>query len=154
MTKQIKTTNVIRAKLPRGWSDHSLENPDGPATFLRDISSEPSVLQVSFALQKAGEIPNPSREDLVKLANKTGEDMLLGNLIETSSGKCAFGIFGTAIFKSKQNPRTQIWYLSDGSNFILATHICVGDPQAEEVAEAQRIVSNLYISKRPFWKRR
>lgn len=141
----MKASRVIRVKLPRGWSDHSLENPDGPPTFLRDISNLPSVFQVSFALQRGGEIPNPSCEDLIELAKKVGENMPAGDLIETSSGKCAFGIFGTAVFTSNEFPRTQIWYLSDGCNFILATHICPGTPEPKEVTEAQTIVDSLFL---------
>ena len=143
---------IIKAELPDGWSDHTFEDPSGPVTFLRDESNEPGVIQITLTLYEDGKIPNPSCEDLIKLSTKVGENMPAGDLIETSSGKCTFGIFGTAIFKSKEFPRTQIWYLSDGFNFILATHIFAGFPEPEEVDEAQRIVSSLYIAKKPFWK--
>ncbi|MHC4532157.1 MAG: hypothetical protein ACYSXD_11445 [Planctomycetota bacterium] len=148
----MKEDELIRVKLPPGWSDYSHENPDGPATFIREINNEPSAFQVSFVLQKGGDTPNPSCEDLIEIARNTGEDIPAGDLVETSSGMCAFGIFGAAIFKSKETPRTQIWYLSDGHNFILATHICPEVPEPEELTEVQKMVNNLYISKRPFWK--
>jgi len=150
----MKANEVIKVKLPQGWSDYARENPEGPATFVRDINDEPSVFQVSFALQRSGEIPDPSCEDLIELAKSTGENMPAGDLIKTSSGTCVFGIFGTAIFKSKETPRTQIWYFSNGCNFILATHICPGVPEPDELTEVQAMVNDLYIAKRPFWKLR
>lgn len=143
----------IKVEIPVGWSDYAQNNPDGPATFIRDINNAHSVFQVSFAQYKDGEIPNPSQEDLVELAQNTGIDMLLGDMIDTSSGTCSFGAFGTAIFKSKENPHSQIWYLSDGHDFILATYICVEIPDNNELIEVQEIINRLYVSKKSFWKR-
>ena len=143
---------VIKVELPEGWSDCSHDNPEGPPTFIRDISNIPGVFQVSLTLYKDGEIPNPSSEELIDLATRTGKSMPAGDLVETSSGKCKFGKFGTAIFQSIDFPLTQIWYLSDGLNFILATHIFSGSPEAGEVEEGQRIVDTISISKKSFWK--
>ena len=148
----MKTNKVLKVKLSKEWSDHTHEYPNGPGTFIRHASKEPGVIQVSFTLYEKGEIPNPSCEDLIELAKKIGDNLPAGDLVETSSGRCTFGIFGTAIFKSKEFPRTQVWYLSDGYNFILATHICTALPEPEEVAEAQEIISSIFITKRPFWK--
>lgn len=104
----------IKVQLTDGWSDYSKENPDGPSLFLRDDSESPAPLQVSLTEYVAGEIPNPSEHDLVKLSEKTGNERDFGDLIETNSGDCAMGKYGTAIFKSNEYPRMQVWYLSNG----------------------------------------
>jgi len=149
----MKAAKILKVKLPAGWSDYSDENPNGPATFLRDISNTPGALQVSFALRVGGAPAVAIPEDLIELAKSTGESMLAGDLLETSSGACAFGVYGTAVFKSIEIRRTQIWYLTDKHDFLLATYISAGVPEPEEVAEAQEIINSLHITNRRFCRR-
>jgi hypothetical protein len=42
--------------------------------------------------------------------------------------------------------RTQLWYLSNGFDFVLATHVCCDEPEAAEIAEAQQIVGLIELS--------
>jgi len=148
----MNTSKNLNVKLPKGWSDYTHEYKNGLRTFLRHDSKESGVIQISVVSYKNGEIPNPSCKDLVELAKKTGENIPAGDVIETLSGNCTFGIYGTAIFKSEEFHRTQVWYLSDGYNFILATYICTATPEAEEISEAQDIINSIRIIKKPFWR--
>ncbi|MHC4215721.1 MAG: hypothetical protein ACYSWP_20430 [Planctomycetota bacterium] len=146
MRKRIKIT------LLPGWIDYSSENPEGPATYLRDASEVPGAFQVSLAEHIGREIPNPSLEDFVELASKTGETTGATEVIETVSGECRFGRFGSAVMRSKEYSRIQVWYLSEGYDFILATHICTENPDQTELAEVQEIVKELVLVERPWWK--
>jgi len=149
----MKAIKIIKVKLPAGWSNYSDENPNGPATFLRDISDAPGAFQVSLALQTGGTPAEATPEDLIELAKSTGKSMLAGDLVETSSGECLLGFYGTAIFKSKEIHRTQIWYLTDKRDFILATYICPGVPEPKEVEEVQEIINSVLITNRRFCRR-
>ena len=146
---------TIKVMLPEGWGDYSRDNPDGPPTFLRDASEVSGALQVSFALHDEGNAPNPSKEDLIDLAKNTGATMPVGEVVETSSGECRFGIFGSAVFGPSEMAHTQIWYLSDGQDFVLATHICAERPDGGEIGEAEEIVMGLTIVQtREKWTKR
>lgn len=142
----------VTVRLLPGWSDYSHQNPEGPATFLRDTSKVPGPLQVSFVGYRAGEIPNASLQSLVNMASDMGDTLGATEVVQTTSGDCAFGRFGSAVFRSAENPRMQVWYLSDGYDFILATHICGEEPDGSEVAEVEEIVKRLTVESRRWWK--
>lgn len=92
-----------------------------------------------MALYRGGPEPRPSPPDLVQLAAGMYRD--LGQLVGTDSGRGAFGAFGTALFRSHRVPRAQVWCLSNGCDFIFATHIFEKEPDRSEVLEAQEIVT-------------
>jgi hypothetical protein len=146
MRKRIKVT------LLPGWADYSHENPEGPATYLRQASEVPGPLQVSLMAYRAGEVPDPSPQELVSMAANVEIAPLSNEVIETSSGQCAFGHYGSAVFRSPENPHMQVWYLSNGYDFILATHICPEGVDPAEAAEAEQIVKALTVTTRPWWK--
>ena len=123
MGKVLEDIMHLKVKLLKGWADYSRENPDGPPTFLRDLSEVPGPLQISTWEYEGGEIPNPSEDDLKHMSVELGRKNF-GELVETSSGACTFGKMGTAVFHSGEYPRVQVWHLSNGKDFILATHIC------------------------------
>lgn len=138
----------IKIKLKPGWIDISRENPEGPATFIRENSSSPGVLQLSMTKYKGGKIPNPSYSDLVKLSTQTGKEKKFGKVTDTNSGDCVFGKYGFTTFSSKKIPFSRIWHLSNGKDFILVTYICSAKPDPKEIEEACEIV--LSIRKRKF----
>ncbi len=141
-------------KLPKGWADHSKENPDGPPTYLRDLSRVPGPLQFSLTLYRGGAIPNPSGEDLQKMCEEFGVQHAVGELVESHCGTCELGIFGTAVFQSAEYPRFQVWRVSNGRDFIMVTHICPEVPDPAEVTETQEIVRTVTIAaeSKPKWK--
>lgn len=118
-------------------------NPDGPTTFSRHGSS--SAFQVSWAEYRGGKLPEVTADGLMEMATSFGQTQGLGEMLESTTGDCKFGIFGTAVFRSAQHPRIQIWFISDGRDHIMATHICDCDPEASEIAEVQQIASNLAL---------
>jgi hypothetical protein len=144
----------LQVTLSAGWSDHSKENPDGPVTFLRDWSQESGALQVSWAEYRGGEVPNPSPETLVQLSSSAGMRAEFSELVDSFNGACAFGHFGSVVFRSCDYPRAQFWHLSDGRDFIMVTHIFGSTPDLREIEEAQEIVRSLVLvhAKAPWWR--
>jgi hypothetical protein len=116
---------------------------DGPATFCRANSS--SAFQVSWAEKKGGAIPNPSGKDLIAFALNFGAQNNFGEVVESRDGTCRFGNYGTAIFRSTKHSRIQLWIVSNGRDFIFATHICDQVPSNEEISEAQSIAESLAL---------
>lgn len=134
----------LSIKLPEGWSDYDC--PEGPPTYIREWSDDSGALQISWAEYTGGSLPNPSAIDLQHMAQEFGEKQGFGDVVESSSGQCVFGLMGTAVFSSSEYPRIQIWYLSNGRDFILVTHISSVEPDPIEVHEAQEIVRTMTIS--------
>lgn len=147
-------TIQAKVKLPKGWADHSDENPDGRPTYLRDLSSVPGPLQISLTLYKGGVIPNPTGEDLQKMCEEFGSQHSLGELVESHCASCEFGMLGTAVFRSAEYPRFQVWHVSNGRDFIMVTHICPEEPDPTEVTDAQEIVRSVTLTaeSKPKWK--
>ena len=131
----------LKIELFPNWAQH--DNPDGPATFCRTDGA--GAFQVSWAEHTAGKPPNIAAESCLAMAKTFGEKNNLGELIESNSGSCRYGLYGTATFRSDRDPRIQIWFISDGTNCIMATHVCNVDPDAAEVTEAQQIASTLAL---------
>jgi hypothetical protein len=69
----------------------------------------------------------------------------LGSQSARQCGPCVFGNMGTAVFSSPEFPRFQAWYISNGRDFIIASHTCAQEPDPEEVAEVQFIVSEVTL---------
>jgi hypothetical protein len=131
----------LKVQIPRHWARYN----DAGATFIRLTSEVSGALQFSFGEYKGGEIPNPTPQDLQQMAAGYGPAHNLGELLESSSGPCVFGAMGTAVFRSAENSRVQIWFLSNGRDFIMATHICCHEPDPAEIADAQEIVRQLTL---------
>jgi hypothetical protein len=83
-----------------------------------------------------------------------GAEQAIGELVESYCGTCELGVFGTAVYRSSEYRRFQVWYLSNGTDFVFATHICPGEPDGEEVAEAQEILRRLTLVAKsmPRWR--
>jgi hypothetical protein len=135
----------LRVKLLPNWTTE--KNPDGPATFVRTDSQDSGALQASLMTEyTGGKAPLPTVEGLIDLAQGHGERHAVGELVETAGGACALGRFGTAVFRSEEFPRMQLWYLSNGHDIVLASYICCTEPEPAEVEEAQQIVGTLGLS--------
>jgi hypothetical protein len=135
----------LRVFLLPNWAQ--ADNPDGPATFYRTDSDDSGALQVSYAEYKACKVPNQSPDDLVEFAQGSGQRHDAGELVGTHSGACVLGSFGAAVFRSAEYPRIQVWWVCNGRDFVLATHIGTVEPEAAEVSEAQEIVGMLLLSR-------
>jgi hypothetical protein len=132
----------LKIQLPKFWAQQS--NPDGPATFSRRGSS--NAFQVSWAEYRKGELPDPTTADsLQQMATSFGQKQGFGEMLGSESGDCTFGTFGNAVFRSAEYPRIQVWFISNGRDFIMATHICDREPEASEIAEVRQIASNLTL---------
>jgi len=90
-------------------------------------------------------LPDVTTAKLKDLATEFGQKKGFGEMLESSSGECRFGRFGSAVFSSVESPRIQIWFISDGRDHIMATHICDRNPEASEIAEAQQIADTLAL---------
>lgn len=105
----------LKIQLPMMWAQQ--DNPNGPATFCREAST--SAFQVSWAEYRGGKLPDVTNEKLKELATGFGPKSGFGEMLESSVGECKFGHFGTAVFRSAEHPRVQVWFISDGRDHIM-----------------------------------
>jgi hypothetical protein len=131
----------LKIELFANWAQQ--QNPDGPATFCRQGST--NAFQVSWAEYRGGRPPNAGTNEMKLLAAGFGPKQGFGEMLESSTGACSFGCFGTAVFASTEYPRVQVWFITNGSDHIMATHICDQEPGPEEVSEVQRIAESLAL---------
>src|SRR3954470_22278831 len=122
----------LKIELRPGWVQ--MENPNGPATFGCENGS--GAFQVSWAEYRGGELPaGVTPERLKQMAENFGRSKNFGMMGESSGGNCPYGMFGTAVFRSLTHARIQAWFISDGRDHIMATHICTTSPNENEIAE-------------------
>jgi hypothetical protein len=139
----------LKIWLPDKWVDLSDQNPDGPLTMAWDERAATGALQVSTAEYEGGPEPRPGEADLIQLAVSFGEEQGWGELMRSSSGKCVMGAFGAAAFKRIESIQPdapaycQVWFLSNGLDFVFVTFIAMEDPQDEEIAGAQQIAERI-----------
>ena len=142
----------LKIQLPTNWAQH--DNPNGPATFRREDGT--GAFQVSWAEYRGSKPLEVTTDKLKSLAVSFGPKHGLGEMIESSVGECVFGSFGTAVFRSAEHSRVQFWFISDGRDHIMATHICNREPDAGEVADVQHIARSLALGPelpaKPKWK--
>jgi hypothetical protein len=136
---------TLRVHLPPRWSDVTADNPEGGPTYVCDSHGLANPLQVSYALYRGGPLPNPSEADLIALAEGVRQAFEQTELLKTASGPCDFGHLGTVVFRSPEFPHVQSWCLSNGRDFIRATHICEISPEPDEVQAAEWIVHKLTL---------
>jgi hypothetical protein len=138
----------IVVHLPPHWIDSSKDNPNGPTTFHSTADNACGALQVSIQAEYvSGVIPNPSGDQLIAFAEsiafKDGEVDVRGR----KSDSCALGNYGTILVRSTDYSWLQVWVLSNGKDFVLATHLCIDEPSPAEVNEASWIVKNIKLTK-------
>jgi hypothetical protein len=141
----------LRIWLPDEWANTSDQNPDGPLTLCWDNPEASGAFQVSTAEYKRGEQPRPSKADLIKFAVEFGRSHQFGQLISSRSGACMMGAFGTAIFQrtNAMAPEApayfQVWFISNGLDFVFATFVAMTKPQDRELADAQLIAEAIDV---------
>jgi hypothetical protein len=139
----------LKIWLPDDWAN--VENPDGPLTMCWQAPDAVGAFQLSTAEYNGGAEPRPTETDLIELAVGFGEQHNWGELKKSSSGKCVMGSFGTAAFKPTSSmpddaPQyCQVWFLSNGLDFVFATFIAMQEPDDREVAAAQRVAEGVAL---------
>jgi hypothetical protein len=132
----------LKIELPTTWAQ--ADNPDGPATFFRPDGQ--GSFQVSWAEYRGGTLPTDvTADNLKQMAERFGQSKDFGKIIESSGGSCRYGVYGTAVFCSAEYPRLQVWFVSDGRDHIMATHICCAQPDPCEIAEVRQIAAGLAL---------
>ena len=116
----------LKIELPTTWAQ--ADNPDGPATFCREEGS--GAFQVSWAESRGGKLPTDvTAESQKEMAKNFGQSNGFGEMTESSGGSCRYGVFGTGVFRSTEHRRMQVWFVSDGRDHIMATHVCSAEPE-------------------------
>jgi hypothetical protein len=137
----------LKIWLPDDWAH--VENPDGPFTMCWQAPEATGAFQISTAEYTEGPEPRPSETDLIELAIGFGEENNFGEMTGSSRGKSVMGSFGTAAFRrTKSMPPDapvycQVWFLSNGLDFVFATFIATQKPDKREVAAAQKIAEGI-----------
>ena len=132
----------LAVSLPPGWTDISHDNVDGPPTYVRQGDASGS-LQISIQAQHAGGVdPDPTAEQLIALAEGVVLREESAEVRGRAAGQCVFGHYGTVLARVDAFSWVQIWVLSNGRDFMMATHICADEPSEVEVNEAGWIVKH------------
>ncbi len=139
----LNSSKHVQVELPSNWYAATAENPSGGATYRRFAPPGVGWVQISWAWYRGGPEPRPSDDDLMQLAS--GADF--GTAVRSTSGPCAIGRYGTAVYRSAESAYTQVWHLSNGRDFIFVTYVCSNPPDAAELCDVQAIVENLTIGK-------
>jgi hypothetical protein len=136
---------MLSVTLPENWEDISAENPEGPPTYVRKVDPT-GALQMSIqSVYKSGPIPNPTFNELIRLSEHVAK-LQESEISDRYSGLCNIGTFGCVLGKSTELARIQIWTLSNGKDFVLATFLCIDPPPDEESEEAEKIVKAAGLS--------
>jgi hypothetical protein len=115
----------LRIELIPGWTDISQVDPEGPLTFVRDASEDSGALQVSIQAEYVGgNIPDASREALTSIVERVALKDPAAEFRGSSTGVCALGQYGTILVSLAGFSWFQVWVLSNGRDFVLATHTC------------------------------
>ena len=136
----------LKVNLPPDWEDISHENPEGPQTFARSGDLATGVLQMSIqSIYESGPDPNATFGDLIRLSEHVA--MIQGaKVVKRYSGECKLGMFGCVIGKSSELPVIQIWTLTNGRDFVLATFLGTEKPPIEESQQAEKIVKDTVLA--------
>jgi hypothetical protein len=139
----------LKVELPPGWSDVSAEHPEGPPTFVRDAEDTTGALQISLQAEyTGGKVPDPTVDELIEFAEGVATSDQEAEIRGRSSGECRLGTYGTVLAQNVEFSWIQVWVLSNGKDFVLATHFSVDEPSNEEVQEASWTVKNVALDKR------
>jgi hypothetical protein len=141
----------LKIELPEGWTQRKTR--DCPTTFCRQTSS--NVFQVSWAEYRGKKsLPNATPDSLKAMAMNLGEKSGFGSVVESGGGPCGYGTFGSVVFRNPQHPRVQVWFISDGRDYIMATYICDREPESDELTDVQQIAKSLALGPehKPWWK--
>jgi hypothetical protein len=130
-------TSRLKIRLHRAW--RQVENPNALPTYTRGDGSSSGILQFSLAQFRPGAAPKTSEQTLIGMCEKLASGVRGQKDKSSGSGKCEFGTFGTVVAKGDSPTRFQVWVLSNQREFILVTHTCEKEPDAQEVAEANEI---------------
>jgi hypothetical protein len=133
----------FRIQLLPDWRETTPPGQPWPRVFYRQRGNTPGPLQVSFSLYRGGPEPRPTPAQLREMAIDFGTRQGFGELLTSGEFPYAFGVGGTAVFRSPKGERIQVWFLSDGRNFALATHFASGQAEPAEVEEAAQIVAGI-----------
>ncbi len=138
---------TIKVELPENWQDISHENPEGPPSFIRSSDDAAGVLQMSIqSLYESGVEANPTYGELIRLSEHVA-NLQEAELLERYYDDCHIGRFGCVVGKASELTRIQIWTLTNGRDFVLATYLCIDAPSVEEIAEAEGIVKTASLLK-------
>jgi hypothetical protein len=120
------------------WFD-TTENFDAPSKpFTMTKQNGVGALQFSPALYVSGPRPSPTKDDLLSMAIELGHSRGIDEAqdIETFED----GLVGAGVTFREGGDFVQVWYLSQGGNFMLATYLCEWGLQHQELQECEEIV--------------
>lgn len=131
----------LRITLPTNWISAEGECEDYPYRFYPKCKVQNSILDITFAEYKGGKLPNPTYEDLVKLAK--GKSNL--EIVSVEYGDCKLGKYGTARFRLENVPFFQKWFLSNGKDIVIAEYQSLIEPADPDLQELNLIISSINL---------
>jgi hypothetical protein len=126
----------LKIQIPERWATE-----DEPISVRRGQNE----IQVFFDdISESTPLPGP--EELEDTAAGFGVEHLYGDVVESFSETCSFGKMGTAVFRSLECPRIQVWLLSNDKKLIWVIHVCRKAADDRELSEARELVQTLGLS--------
>jgi hypothetical protein len=134
----------VEPQLIAGWVEDSTPNATGVRTFVRS-STRCGALQFSWWDMRGRNGPPRTEEALCALAASFGEEQFsCGPPRSLSSGQCASGCYGTAVFSAPPDKsHGEIWVSFDGDDIVLATYMSAQPPDPLELDEAHQMISSV-----------
>ncbi len=146
----------LKLRIPPNWREASRELGVKITTLVRENSVESGALQFSTAWYVSGPVPNSGPAELIDLAkNITLNGAEVGDIEDGYVGDCSLGTFATVISRP-QGHRLQVWCLSNGYDFVFATHTSAPKTESDECDEAGSIVRAVTVKNggapKPWWR--
>jgi hypothetical protein len=136
-----------------GWHDvtDEFEGPDVPYT-ISNTDLDIGVLQFSCALYRGGKVPNATTETLCDFLDDFAAKQRWKNGFERQIYSGTNLLVGESFCDGSYFVR--VWYISDGSNFILATYVSQWDLRHIEREEREMIVASIRFEPRTSRRRK
>jgi hypothetical protein len=124
-----------------GWVDVSDDlAPDAPFTLV--LPDGDGAFQISTATYQRGPLPNAGLDELNDMLTSFGKSKGFGAPIEVVSyDQCVCAVGGS--FRTEDFVRA--WYVTDGRNFVFATHTSATNVPAE-IADCEAMIRTIRFS--------
>ena len=143
---KVTTEDGLTVSLPAGWESYKPPFPrPRPRLRMYSFVNEQNSLQLELVTDDSIKDLDHTEDGLAKQASSFLYRVELSKVLETKSGKCAMGLYGTAIYESPRYEHYQIWYLSNGQDVVKATYTFSESFSPQKLGEVEKAVMELSL---------
>jgi hypothetical protein len=131
-------------RLPDGW--YEAEREPGAHCYRRRVEGS-GELRVSLQPPLAGRVRSGRRaeQELARLVAGLGADLDLGERLALTSGRCALGVYATALCKSERHGLLQFWLIPAEATVFASYTMGSLDAVKQDLAEAMQIMRQVEL---------